>query len=66
MKVYFTAVIFLMLLSCTGKVDRKTVTTESLISEMADLERLTVFPLQNYRTIQYSSYDRRSTSPSRA
>ena len=30
---------------------------------MTDLERLCQFPEQKYRTLQYSSYDRRSTKP---
>ena len=37
------------------------ITTGSLISEMADLERLTTS--SKYRSVQYSSYDRRSVSP---
>ena len=39
------------------------VTTGSLIDEMADLGRLTRFPAPAYRTIQFSSYDHRSTVP---
>ncbi|MBK9390746.1 MAG: DUF2961 domain-containing protein [Bacteroidetes bacterium] len=35
-------------------------TTGKLIEEMADLERLTTLPSQNYKTVQFSSYDRRS------
>jgi hypothetical protein len=40
------------------------VTTESLLDEMTDLERLATYPTAVYRSIQFSSYDRRSTSPS--
>jgi len=64
MKFYFAAIIFLTVLSCTSEIDKNTVTTEKLIDEMADLERLTILPSDNYKTVQYSSYDRRSTSPS--
>ena len=37
------------------------ITTISLLNELVDLHRLTVLPEDNYRTIQFSSYDRRST-----
>ena len=37
------------------------ITAGSLISEMADLERLAMF--SKFRSVQYSSYDRRSVSP---
>jgi hypothetical protein len=63
MKFYVTAIVLLTALSCTGQSDKNTVTTEKLIEETADLERLAILPSQNYRTVQYSSYDRRSTSP---
>ncbi|MBI2425130.1 MAG: DUF2961 domain-containing protein [Candidatus Hydrogenedentes bacterium] len=39
------------------------ITTVSLIEEMTDLARLTRFPAPGYKTIQYSSYDRRSNVP---
>jgi hypothetical protein len=39
------------------------VTTGSLLNEMTDLGRLPQYTGQTYRTIQYSSYDRRSTKP---
>lgn len=38
------------------------VTTGTLIGEMADLGRLARWPEPAYRTIQFSSYDRRSTT----
>ncbi len=40
-----------------------TITTESLFREMIDLERLTRFPDPAYRTVQFSSFDRRSSLP---
>ena len=40
-----------------------TVTTGSLIDEMIDVHRLTYFPNPAFKTIQFSSYDRRSTVP---
>ncbi|NIM52870.1 MAG: DUF2961 domain-containing protein [Gemmatimonadales bacterium] len=48
-----------------GPVERPgdTVTTGSLYEEMIDMVGLTKFPEPAYRTIQYSSYDRRSRVP---
>ncbi len=40
-----------------------TITTESLFKEMTDLESLTRFPDPAYRTVQFSSFDRRSRLP---
>ena len=53
-------------LSCTFPVVREaaasdTVTVASLLNEMTDLDRLT--QPASYRTLQFSSYDRRSTVP---
>lgn len=57
-------VVFLLLLSaCTPPVHDHTITTGTLIKEMVDLEGLTYFPDPSYRTVQFSSYDRQSTSP---
>jgi hypothetical protein len=42
------------------------ITTGSLIREMVDLRRLADFPQSFYRTVQFSSYDRRSRFPSQA
>ena len=39
------------------------ITTESLIGEMTDMHRLTYFPAPAYKTVQFSSYDRRSNLP---
>ena len=41
----------------------KVITTASLIEEMIDLTALTRFPNPAYKTVQFSSYDRRSTIP---
>lgn len=43
----------------------QTVTTGSLLGEMIDLWRLAEFPDPDYETVQFSSFDRRSVSPSR-
>lgn len=39
------------------------ITTGSLIDEMADLHRLANFPAPGFKTVQFSSYDRRSSVP---
>lgn len=39
------------------------ITTGSLLREMIDLKRLADFPNPAYRTVQFSSYDHRSTVP---
>jgi len=41
------------------------VNTGSLLRELTDLQRLTYFPDISYKTIQFSSFDRRSTIPAR-
>jgi len=40
------------------------VTLNELLDELVNLDRLATFSGQNYRTVQFSSYDRRSTTPS--
>ncbi len=41
----------------------KTITTGTLLDEMTDLAALARFPKPAYRNVQFSSYDRRSTTP---
>lgn len=45
-----------------AETDVAPITTGTLLKEMADLERLAQWPSAPYRTVQFSSYDRRSTS----
>ena len=47
----------------THEVTPDTVTTATLIDEMIDLRRLARYPAPSYKTIQFSSYDRRSAVP---
>lgn len=54
--------ILLTLFSCTKRGPGDIICTASLLDEMTDLKRLTRLPDHNYRTVQYSSYDRRSVS----
>jgi hypothetical protein len=42
---------------------QQVVTTGSLLKEMRDLSRLASYDGESYRSVQYSSYDRRSTRP---
>jgi len=41
----------------------QSITTGSLVREMVDLERLANYPDPVYKTVQFSSYDRRSIAP---
>jgi len=52
-------IIPMLLISC--RQDRDIVNTSALLNEMTDLSRLAEWPDQAYKTMQYSSYDRRST-----
>lgn len=65
MRLKFILAVLTVISSCATS-DRSSpiVTTEDLLQEMTDLGRLTVFSGDAYRTLQYSSYDRRSKSPS--
>lgn len=51
-----------MIAACSGG-GRGAVTTGSLFEEMSDLAALAAFPDPGYRTVQFSSYDRRSRLP---
>lgn len=59
---FISAIILIVTFSCTTREKLQIVTTGSLLSEMVDLDRLTRLPAETYKTVQYSSYDRRSTS----
>jgi hypothetical protein len=60
--ILFTTVIIIF--GFTGCQKRgQTVTMNDLLDEMADLKRLTILPRNDYKTVQFSSYDRRSTTP---
>lgn len=64
-----TAILCLCVLVCssvllgTPQRDQKTITTGSLFEEMVDMARLASFPQPAFRTVQFSSYDRRSDLP---
>jgi hypothetical protein len=53
-------IIVLLLFSFNSKAQ---ITTGTLIKEMVDLKRLSEYPSPYYNTVQYSSFDRRSTFP---
>jgi hypothetical protein len=60
--VVFFLGLFVALTTACG-VSRPPVTTGSLFEEMADLEALARFPEPAFRTVQFSSFDRRSRVP---
>ena len=45
------------------RVDLGTITTGTLFDEMVDMANLATFPKPAFRTVQFSSYDRRSRLP---
>src|ERR1039457_5508371 len=48
--------------SLAAESESKVITIGKLIEQMSDLERLARWPDPNFRTIQFSSYDRRSST----
>lgn len=66
-KIFIWAVLCIFLsVSCWGasyKDNKRSITTGTLFEEMIDLCGLAQFPVPAYRTIQFSSYDRRSQLP---
>ena len=60
-------VIILMLTACSNlsikKIENKNVTFVSLLNEMTDLKSLMEVPAPDYKCVQFSSYDRKSTDP---
>lgn len=64
MKSFFTLGALLhLVLAAGGLSSAEPVTTGSLIHEMTDLHRLAEFPEPAFKTVQFSSYDRRSRQP---
>lgn len=60
---YIVAWSLIVTLSCMQRGLAQTITTESLLNDMVDFERLTRLSEETYKAVQYSSYDRRSTKP---
>jgi len=54
---------FVAAAALAGEPSPPVVTTETLLGEMTDLGRLARWPAPAYRTVQFSSFDRRSTTP---
>lgn len=52
-----------LLMSATGAPAAEPVTTGTLVNEMIDMWALTRYPEPAYKTVQFSSYDRRSDLP---
>ncbi len=62
--VLLIALLTVGLFSCEGKpADIEAITTETLFLEMIDLVGLTYFPDPPFKTVQFSSFDRRSNLP---
>jgi len=57
------AFLFSILFTLTNILSSQTITTGSLVKEMIDMKILVEYPNQAYKSIQYSSYDRRSIHP---
>ena len=65
MNISFFCVVALSIFLNSCNTDRQEIIkTEKLLQEMTDLGRLTLLEDGFYRSVQYSSYDRRSKSPS--
>ena len=64
-----SAILFIVVLfisSCdTEHTTSGVISTETLLEELISLERLSYLPDNHYKTVQFSSYDRRSTVPGR-
>ena len=60
----FVVLLSLVLFSCAlVEPDKGKITTETLFQEMIDMVTLTYYPEPTYKTVQYSSFDRRSNLP---
>jgi len=55
--------VLLVAVVSTSNTSAEPITTGSLVDEMIDMHKLTYFPEPAYKTVQFSSYDRRSTLP---
>lgn len=63
-KACFLLILALSIFSCeVTREDKPAVSTGSLFEEMIDMVRLTYFPEPAYKTVQFSSFDRRSNLP---
>lgn len=63
MRTVLKSLIFAAFLSIFQVLQGQTVTTGTLIEELTDLRKLAEFPVPEFRSVQYSSYDRSSVSP---
>jgi len=63
MKLYILTISLVIFSLPACKKSAQVVTTGSLLNEMTDLARLAEYRQNTYRTVQYSSYDRRSKKP---
>ncbi|MFA5816058.1 MAG: glycoside hydrolase family 172 protein [Bacteroidales bacterium] len=63
MRTILKSLIFAAIISVFQVVQGQEVTTTSLINELTDLRQLAEYPIPGFRSVQYSSYDRRTVSP---
>jgi len=63
MRTVLKSLIFAALASIFQLSQGQTITTASLIDELTDLKILAEYPNPGYRSVQFSSYDRRTISP---
>ncbi|MFA6127822.1 MAG: glycoside hydrolase family 172 protein [Bacteroidales bacterium] len=63
MRTILKSLIFAVILITFQLVQGQEVATESLIRELTDLKKLAEYPNPGYKSVQYSSYDRRTVSP---
>ncbi len=63
MRASLVTLLFLGLAASSGVYAASTLTTGTLLAEMADMHRLAQFPDPPYDTVQFSSYDRNSRIP---
>jgi hypothetical protein len=61
--ILFAAVAFGLICCSTPSSVEQSITTETLFKEMIDMVGLTYFPDPPFRTVQFSSFDHRSTLP---
>lgn len=63
MRTLLRSLIFTVVLAGFQVLQGQVVTTSSLVDELTDLKKLSEYPDPGFRSVQFSSYDRRTVSP---
>ena len=63
MKIRISLIVLLTIATALPLYSAEPITTGSLVREMLDMQRLAELPDPYFETVQYSSYDHRSTGP---